>query len=143
MANSVGFFYTPDDLIDPETGEKFSTAFRPTAEVRFQYKHGPLTNIVLCLVDSGSDFNLFPMGLALKLGINLHKTKPVKLFGIGDAEVKGYLSEINIYVGSNKYTTKAYFSNEQQTPLLGMDGFFNLFKSLNFTSGNKCLDLIF
>lgn len=89
------------------------------------------------LVDSGSDRNLFPSNIATEAGITLDKNKARKIYGIGNSFTIVYPAKINIWIGIKKYETNVDFSLEQQIPLLGRNGFFNLFKSIKFDENKK------
>lgn len=51
---------------------------------------------------------------------------------IGKGSIDAYSAKINIWLGTKQYKTEADFSPQQRMPLLGRDGFFNLFKSVKF-----------
>ncbi len=72
------------------------------------------------------------MTITRYLRIEFRKTKPNKVYGIGQGYIKVYPAKINIWLGSNKYETEADFSDEQNIPILGRNGFFNLFTSVKF-----------
>lgn len=72
------------------------------------------------------------MTLARYIGIDFRKIKPNKVYGIGQDYIQVYPAKINIWLGSNKYEVEADFSDKQNIPILGRDGFFNLFKSIKF-----------
>ncbi|OGD88851.1 hypothetical protein A2693_01275 [Candidatus Curtissbacteria bacterium RIFCSPHIGHO2_01_FULL_40_12] len=81
---------------------------------------------VLALVDSGASVNLFPASLGEKLGINIRKGKKHKIAGIGDIQIESFFYEgIGIFIEGHKIETNAYFSYQQQIPLLGQNGFFD------------------
>lgn len=113
-------------------GEVIGHTMRPYIPIRLSIHHSKPTNFVDALVDSGSDKNLFPKQCGDFLGINFKKKKVIQIFGIGGVEINAYTSDINIWINGTKYTTEADFSDQQQTPLLGRLGFFNLFKEVIF-----------
>ncbi|MBI2327199.1 hypothetical protein HYU92_02665 [Candidatus Curtissbacteria bacterium] len=97
----------------------------PLIDVVINYKRGQMFN-VLALVDSGASVNLFPASLGEKLGINIPKGKKHKIAGIGDIQIDSFLHEgIGIFIEGHKIETNAYFSYQQQIPLLGQNGFFD------------------
>lgn len=75
------------------------------------------------------------------IGVNFKKIKPTYIYGIGDIKFKAYSAKINIWVGNKKYETEADFCHEQQTPLLGRSGFFDLFKSVEFDENRHFIGL--
>ncbi len=136
----VKFPYLPIDIID-SNNKVISRIMRPYIPIRLSIFHSNPTNFVNALVDSGSDRNLFPKQWGDILGINFRKIKPLKIGGIGKIEIIGYSSKVNIWVNGKKYPTDADFSPEQQTPLLGRSGFFNLFSEVIFDEKIGCLYL--
>ncbi len=115
---------------------------RPYIPIRLSFNRSNPTNLVDALVDSGSDRNLFPKHWGDLIGINFRKIKPTQITGIGNVVINAYPSKINIWVNGKKYETDADFSLQQQTPLLGRLGFFNLFKEVIFDE-NKEFFLIY
>ena len=89
------------------------------------------------LIDSGADRNLLPLRFATGAGIQFKKTKPRKIYGIGSGYIDAYTAKVNLWVGTKKYETMADFSPQQNVPILGRDGFFNLFKSIKFDESGK------
>ena len=72
------------------------------------------------------------MSLARHLGINFEKIKSNKVYGIGKGHIKAYPAEIKLLLGTKEYQTEADFSPQQNIPIIGRNGFFNLFKSIKF-----------
>lgn len=131
MAKITGYSYIPQVYKSPNT-QQFVQIYLPMISVRLSYSHGPLSLSFDAMVDSGSDRNLFPMTIARYLGIEFIQIKSNKVYGIGQGYIKVYPAQINIWVGSKRYETEADFSSEQNIPILGRNGFFNLFKSVKF-----------
>lgn len=127
----ITFNYLMFDSKD-STGKVTGCTMRPYIPIRLSSHHCNPTHPIDALVDSGSDRNLFPKQLGNILGINFKKKKPTKIFGIGGVEILAYSSDINIWINGIKYITETDFSDQQQTPLLGRLGFFNLFKEVIF-----------
>lgn len=115
--------------------------FAPIISIRLSYGH-KLSFPFSSLVDSGATRNLFPARFGEQIGINIKKGKLVKLLGIGDKEVFAYSHKIKIYLGLKFFETEADFSFEQNLPLLGRDGFFNLFQKVIFDESFHQLQLI-
>jgi len=131
----ISFSYTPFYI--PEVGEKF----RPIINIAISHKN-TISSGIKALVDSGADKNLFPAWMGEWLGINFKKHEYNKIiYGIGGAEIKAYTQKVKVHLHKFSYDTEIDFSFEQQIPLLGRDGFFNLFKSIKFKEGERFLDI--
>lgn len=132
MGKITGYSYIPQPFgIDPVT-KKLIEIYRPMISVRISKDYGQISLPFDALIDSGSDRNLFPLRFATSIGIQFKKINPKQIGGIGKVIIDAYPSKINIWIGTTKYETEIDFSIEQQTPLLGREGFFNLFKSVKF-----------
>ena len=140
--SKISFSYFVQDKLDPKTNKVIGHILRPYIPIRLSLYHGNPTNHVNALVDSGSDRNLFPKHWGDILGINFRKIKSVQISGIGNITVMAYPVKINIWVNNKKYETDADFSPQQQTPLLGRSGFFNLFKDIIFEENKSYLHII-
>lgn len=134
----TGFSYLPRPIINQKTNLA-EDVFTPYIPIRLSVSHNNPTPIIDALVDSGSDRNLFPIELGKLLGINFKKLKPKIIFGIGDVHIKAYTANINIWLNNIKYSSEADFSPDQQTLLLGRQGFFNLFKTVIFDEKGRFL----
>lgn len=121
------------------SGKIVGRTVRPYISIRLSLHHSNPTNPVDALVDSGSDRNLFPKQWGDILGINFKKIKQKEIFGIGKKSIIAYPSKINIWVNKKKYETEADFTPEEQTPILGRLGFFNLFKEVAFDEKIGCV----
>ncbi len=131
MGKVTGYSYLPQPFQDPTT-KVIGEIYRPMIAIRISKDHGQISRHFDVLVDSGSDRNLFPLQFATGAGINFKKVKPRKIYGIGKGYIEAYSAEINIWLGTKQYKTEADFSPQQLMPLLGRDGFFSLFKSVQF-----------
>ena len=132
MGKVTGYSYIPQPFgIDP-VSNKLIEIYRPMISIRISKDHGPISLPFDALIDSGSDRNLFPLRFATSIGIHFKKMEPKQIMGIGKVIIDAYAAKMNIWVGTTKYQTEVDFSPQQQTPLLGRDGFFNLFKSVKF-----------
>lgn len=114
--------------------------FRPVLEVALS-DNGLISNPIRALVDSGSDKNLFPALVAESLNIKLDKLNSKTLMGIGGVRIKAYTAKINLHLYKFSFRTNIDFSYEQRIPILGRNGFFNLFKSIKFKEEEKFLDI--
>lgn len=138
----ISFSYFVQDKLDPKTNQVIGYILRPYIPIRLSLHHSNPTNYVNALVDSGSDRNLFPIQWGQILGIPFKKIKPVQISGIGNVIITAYPSKINIWIDNKKYETDADFSSQQQTPLLGRSGFFNLFKEIIFEENKDFLHIV-
>ena len=136
----IGFSYLQLPLIDTITG-RVDKVYKPIIPIRLSYHHSNPTQFFDALVDSGSDRNLLPVGLGVLAGVNFKKAKKTKIIGIGNHVINAYTSQINIWVEGKEYKTEADFSPEQQVPLLGRRGFFDLFKMIQFDENKKWIDI--
>lgn len=132
----LGFSYLPRPVVNPNT-KILEEVFTPFVLIRISVSRNNPTPSIDALVDSGADRNLFPLQIGELLGINFKKVKPKIIHGIGNIELKAYTAKINIWVNNIKYPTEADFCKEQQTLLLGRQGFFSLFKSIKFDEKGK------
>lgn len=104
----------------------------PLIDIVINYKRGQMLT-VLALVDSGASVNLFPASLGEKLGINIRKGKKHKIAGIGDIQIESFFHHgVAIFIEGYKIESYAYFSYQQQIPLLGQNGFFDKCKKVLF-----------
>lgn len=88
---------------------------------------------IMALVDSGSEYNLFPASIGEKLGINIRKGKKQKIAGIGNILIETFLHRgIGIFIEGHKIESFAYFSYDQKIPLLGQNGFFDKCTEVKF-----------
>lgn len=139
----ISFSYFVEDKQDPTTGKVIGYIMRPYIPIRLSIHRANPSNPVNALVDSGSDRNLFPKQWGDILGINFRKIKPVQITGIGKITITAYPSKVNIWLNNRRYETEADFSPQQQTPLLGRQGFFSLFKEIIFEENKAFLHLEF
>lgn len=131
MAKSFSFPYIGLPIRNPATKILLGTIYRPLIPIQigFNGKHSLLFE---ALVDSGADKSLFPMDIGTQIGIDFSKIKPNKAKGIGGKIVLTYSSPIDLKVKNQTFKTQADFSSEIDYPLLGRDGFFDLFSKVEF-----------
>lgn len=138
MSNWFKFTYRPYPGKDLQTG-KLIEVFRPTVPIVVSYK-GVLSWEVQALVDSGSDRNLFPAKLGELVNIDIRKGNVRPIEGIGNSSIRAYTHRIKIYIASYNFETEADFAYEQQSLLLGREGFFNFFKKIEFKEKEKSVE---
>lgn len=129
--------YLPETYLDPSSNT-IKAFYRPMIRIRISQNKGQISFPFDALIDSGSDRNLFPIYFARKIRMTTNKN-PKVIQGIGGVTVNAYAGKINLWIGAKKYETEADFSSEQKMPLLGRNGFFNLFKSIKFDEIKRIL----
>jgi len=139
MATNFSFNYLPQPYKDPK-GNIYDI-YRPLIPARLSYNH-KIGQPFYALVDSGSDKNLFPAALAIMLGVNIKKGASKNITGIGNATLIAYTHSITLYIGTKSFKTEIDFSYDQQTPLLGRNGFFSLFREIKFSEKVKLVEFI-
>lgn len=117
----TGIVYRPKILIWISKGNKHSHMFH-------------------ALVDSGSNRNLFPARLGELVGINVKSGKSYPIYGIGDSRLTAYQHGVMVHLGKNEFETTIDFSYEQAMPLLGRQGFFDLFKRVEFRENKRVIE---
>lgn len=140
MALTLSFSYIGLPQVNPATGIAVRMLYRPMVPLQIGLK----TKFSLsfeALVDSGADHTLLPMDIGESIGIDFKKLAPNKARGIGGKEITTYFFPILIKIEDQIFKTTAYFSKSVDFPLLGRDGFFNLFSSLTFDQKKKRLTL--
>ncbi len=141
MAKTLSFPYVGLPIRNPATKILLGTIFRPLIPI--QLINQKKTSLLFeALVDSGADKSLFPLDIGESIGIDFSKLKPNKAKGIGGFQVTTYSSPIILKLKNQHFETVADFSKEIDYPLLGRDGFFNLFSKLEFDEKKKKLSLI-
>jgi len=140
---TLTYFYTPNSIIDPKTQKVIGTIYSPRIPIRFSYNRNIFQIPVDCLVDSGSDTNLFPAQWGQAAGVNITKGIYKKIIGIGNSGVDAYTHRVKLYVGSHQISVDVDFSFGHQMPLLGRTGFFNKFSEVKFLESLRKLELIF
>jgi hypothetical protein len=134
------FNYIPNPIKDKD-GNILGQVYRPMIPVRLCYKHKISPFPISCLLDSGSDNNLFPAYFAQNIGIKLNQGKEISITGIGNIEIKAYRHKIKLFVGNKSFITTIDFSHDQQLALLGRNGFFNQFDKVIFKEKEKIIKL--
>lgn len=134
------FHYIPLPIKDI-SGNIVGQVFKPMIMVKLCFNHKISPYHISCLLDSGSDMNLFPAYFAQNIGINLKNGKEISIRGIGDIEIKAYRHKVNLYLDKVKFETIVDFSHDQQLPLLGRFGFFDHFNKIIFQEKDKLVKL--
>ncbi len=135
MSRKFWFTYFPYPHLDPSTGKEIEV-FRPTVPIQISYKD-KVTTSFQALIDSGSDRNLFPAEIGELVGLDIKKGETRPIHGIGGVKISSFTHEITLYIEKCKFVTMVDFSYEQQVPLLGREGFFSLFKRVDFNHRKK------
>lgn len=112
---------------------------RPIIPVRLTHKISSVN--IPALIDSGADFNVFPLSIAKDLGLSINLSKPIIFRGVGEKSQKltGYLSVLNLMIfnkGENiNFSTPIVFTNDIPSngfALLGETGFFDHLNQVSF-----------
>ncbi len=138
MSNWFKFTYHSYPGKDLKTGEMVEV-FRPTVPIVVSSKGIPSWEIQ-ALVDSGSDRNLFPAKLGELIGIDIEKGDKRSIQGIGNSNIVSYTHKIRVFIAGHIFETEADFSYDQQSLLLGREGFFNFFKKIEFKEKEKSIE---
>ena|SRR3989344_5870678 len=118
---------------------KIGSHKRPIIAIRLSYKNSSVN--IPALIDSGADFNVFPLSIAKDLGLNLNFNKPIVFNGVGEKSQKltGYLAVINLMIfnkgDSISFSTPIVFTNDIPSngfALLGETGFFDHLNQVSF-----------
>ncbi len=115
--------------------------YSPRVLIRLSYKHKLSPFPFSCLLDSGSDYNLFPSYFIQNIGGKLENGKERIITGIGGYEIKAYQHKVKLYIGGKSFETLIDFSHDQQIPLLGRSGFFNYFIKVVFKENKRIIEL--
>ena len=110
-----------------------SFILRPIIPVSLKY--GDKSLRYEALLDSGADFNIFPLEIAESLGIKFKSNKKLSFSGIGGEPITGQITEVSLGIGNKTISTKAVFA-EVGNGILGQYGFFDIF-SVKFDLKNK------
>lgn len=127
------FPYRKINLQNPFNSKKF--ILRPIIPFSIKYKDKALR--FEALIDSGADFNIFPMEIAKKLGITLKDSDHVSFAGVDGNIINGAKADVILEIGSQKIQARVVFA-PVENGILGQYGFFDLFK-VNFNLKNKII----
>jgi hypothetical protein len=120
--------------------------------LRISLRHGFFTtDPMYALVDSGSDYSLFPYEIAsrvLKIDLQNPPAEQWVFYGTSGLKQFGYLAEVEIAIFGSKgetahCSTKVAFCPDFQFPggpLLGQKGFFSNFK-VTFAQRENCFEI--
>lgn len=131
MSKITGYSYVPQVFQDSKS-QKFIQTYLPLIPIKIANTRGQISPQFDALLDSGSDRSLFPITLAKYLELDFGNVKSRQVYGIGKVHINVYPAKITLWLGNKSYATEADFSLQQNIPILGRDGFFNLFKSIKF-----------
>lgn len=128
----IKLYYEILPLVDNH-GRITGKVARPTIDILLKYKHGKMIGPIKAVIDSGSDYNLFPAEIADVLGIKITNGRLKVTEGIGGKTIKTYRHYgIKMFVEGQSFETSIDFSKEISVPLLGQQGFFDKFKQIAF-----------
>lgn len=128
----IKYQFQPDIFTDSKTG-KLGVIYRPYVLIKLGKGNKWSINFIRALVDSGSDYNVFPASFATEIGINYKKGEYRKITGVGkNSSIDSYLNLAKIKVENKEFESVIQFGEDIQTPLLGREGFFNYFDYVKF-----------
>lgn len=125
------FPYRKINLKHPFSSKQF--ILRPIIPVSL--RHGNKSLRYEALIDSGADFNIFPLEIAESLGIKYNSDKKISFSGIGSYPITGQIAEIILELGNKKVPVKAVFA-KVGNGVLGQYGFFDILQ-VKFDLKNK------
>ena len=131
------FPYRKINLENPFNSKKF--ILRPIIPLSIKYQDKTLR--FEALIDSGADFNIFPMEIAEKLGISLKNPDQISFAGVGGNIISGIKADVSLEIGSQKIQARVVFA-PVESGILGQYGFFDLGK-INFNLKNKIIEIEF
>lgn len=136
----VKFYYVPDPYLDPVTKKRVDI-LRPKIPIRLAYNYRLSRILVDCLVDSGADKNLFPADWGRSVGIKIEKGIYNQVTGIGGINIDAYIHTVDLYIGTKRIRVDAHFSDKQNVPLLGREGFFDEFPYIKINEKRKYVEI--
>lgn len=136
----IKYSFLPDIFFDPKV-KKLKTIYRPYILVKLGNKNKWSKNFIKALVDSGSDYNVFPSSFANGIGIDHKKGEYQKIVGVGGLLTDSYINFVKIKIENKEIETIIQFGEKIQTPLLGREGFFNYFDYLKFNTKRRFLEI--
>ena len=110
----IKYDFLPDIFFDPKV-KKLKTIYRPYVLVKLGNKKKWSKNFIKALVDSGSDYNVFPSSFANEIGIDYEKGEYQKIVGVGGLSVDSYMHFVKIKVENKEFETVIQFGNHIQT----------------------------
>jgi sRNA-binding regulator protein Hfq len=79
------------------------------------------------LVDSGADVTTLPLSTSEFFGVEIDKTKKIKLGGVESKGIDGYLAQIKLRIGNEEQDVRCYFIDSEVISLLGRVDIFDQF----------------
>ena len=92
------------------------------------------------LIDSGADFNIFPLEIAENLGIKLERGKKIYFSSVSGDALDGVITDLVLELGSTRVETKVVFA-QVGNGVLGQYGFFDNFQ-IKFDLKKKEVEVI-
>ncbi len=107
-----------------------TSIYRPWINVRLE-ANGKLTRFFKALIDSGSDYTLFPTKAGEAIDIDIEAGPSHIIYGVGGGEIKARFHDVTLYVSGYEVIIRAGFTDEVPfggLGILGTIGFFDNFK---------------
>lgn len=122
----ISISYLPIPIINSKDKELNKEEFYPYVPIKISFNQH-VSRTFEALVDSGSDRNLFPAFLGEVIGISFRGDAGKTIHGIGNSQIRAYPKKVKLYLNKLSFDVEIDFSFQQNIPLLGRNGFFNLF----------------
>ena len=118
------FKYRRINLFHPFSKKKY--ILRPIIPVSLKNKQFSIR--YEALVDSGSDFNIFPTEIAQRLNIDLKNSQTIHFSGVEDSPIEGYIARVLLSINHENFKTNVVFADlPNASGILGQNGFFDIF----------------
>ena len=118
------FKYRRINLFHPFSRKKY--ILRPIIPISLSTKSASIRYETL--IDSGSDFNIFPTEIAEKLGIDLKNKRRIHFSGVEDILIEGFIATVFLGINHKNHKTNIVFADLQSAAgILGQNGFFDIF----------------
>ena len=132
------FKYRKINLAHPFSNKKY--ILRPIIPVSLIFRNSAIR--YEALIDSGSDFNIFPLEIAQKLNINLKTHKSIQFSGVENYPIQGFIANLFVGINHDRFKTNVVFADlPNATGILGQNGFFDLF-TVNFNLSKEEIEVI-
>ena len=140
MAARITISYLPEPIIDPKTKEIIGKVERPKIPIYISVGR-KRSHLFHALINSGADKNLLPAEIGELVGININSGKRDYVYGIGNSKITIYEHIVSLHIARLSFKVPIDFSYEHKLPLLGRQGFFDLFKKVSFNEHKRQVEI--